>query len=222
MPAKAHSASGKEEFTLASLAFRLEPLAYEEWKRELAERREGASNSSFPSWGRRDYAMYLTDVRYGTEFSQMAKDQRRFNDLVERLHTAVYGVIASPSARTQGIRPDGTLGDVPRAIARQLKIDFENNTLSTPDGGVVWRAIVVHAAVAGSGTTSSPPRGNATDDEMADWMQAHRQTLAAASRRRGRDVVLADAAQHFQVPRKVVLGIWINHKLGRKPFHPSA
>src|SRR5262249_38438518 len=77
--------------------------------------------------------------------SQMAREERRYHDLLSRLLDAVRNVIASPSALTQGVRPDGTLVEVPRAIAQQLKIDLENNTVSTSDGGVIWRAVFVRA-----------------------------------------------------------------------------
>ena len=136
MPAEAISHTQEQDYTLETLAQRLEPQIFDEWKRELDSRRR-------ENFGRMEAAAYLTDLQYGTRVSEFAKSDARLTNLHNHLHFAVRNVITSPAAMTQGIRPDGSLAEVPRSIAKQLKIDLERNTLSTADGGVVWRAVVV-------------------------------------------------------------------------------
>jgi hypothetical protein len=148
MSAKAELDLDDKPYTLEELAQRFEPQIYEDWKKELQARRLDALDSGFTSWGRRDAAAYLADVRQGTEFSKGARDERRFNDLRRRLHAAVRDVIALPLYKTTGIGPMGNVIEIPRERANQLLIDIENNTLSTPDGGMIWRAIVVRSQAA--------------------------------------------------------------------------
>jgi hypothetical protein len=61
------------------------------------------------------------------------------------------------------------LGEVPRTIAQQLKIDFDNNTLSTPDGGVVWRAVIIRDAVDIAPAARSESRGEALYQRIREW-----------------------------------------------------
>lgn len=136
-------ATHEQEQTLDALARRLEPQIYQEWKSELERRRLAALNSDLGMFGRMEAAAHLTDLLHGTQLSETAKQDRHFADLQSRLHIAVREIIASPNVTTRGIRPDGALVEVPRNIATQLKLDLENNILSTADGGVVWRAVVV-------------------------------------------------------------------------------
>jgi hypothetical protein len=167
MPIKAASSRlGKQGYTLESLARRLEPRAYEEWKTERQDR----VRNSFPgAVERHEFPAYLADLRYGTDFSWMTREERRFNDLTDRIRRAVRDVIASTDACTEGVRPDGSLGEVPRTIAQQLKIDFDNNTLSTPDGGVVWRAVIVREVVDIAPAAKSESRGEALHQRIRKW-----------------------------------------------------
>jgi hypothetical protein len=138
---------GNEQYTLGQLAFRLEPEIYRDWKATVeARRKEAVFGSSFPSWERSQAAAYLADLQHGTCHSQFTKDERQFNELLTRLHSAVRQVIASTDYCTQGIGPAGTMIDVPHGMAHQLKIDLEANTVSTQDGGMIWRGVMVRAA----------------------------------------------------------------------------
>ncbi len=162
----APSRLGEQDYTLEGLARRLEPRAYEEWQTERQDRLQ----NSFPdSVGRHEFPAYLADLRYGTEFSWMTREEKRFNNLTDRIYRAVRNVIASSHARTEGVRPDGTLGEVPRTIAQQLKIDFDKNTLSTPDGGVVWRAVIVRDVVDIAPAARSESRGEALYQRIREW-----------------------------------------------------
>jgi hypothetical protein len=68
----------------------------------------------------------------------------------ERLSDYVRDALASPRYTMAGIGPAGTMIEVPRELANQVTIDIERNTLSTPDGGMVWRAVVVRSAMLGA------------------------------------------------------------------------
>lgn len=144
-------------------------LAYEKWN---AERQDRILNSFPDVVERHEFPACLADLRYGTEFSWMTREEKRFNDLTNRIHRAVRNVVASTDARTEGVRPDGTLGEVPRTIAHQLKIDFDNNTLSTPDGAVIWRAVIVRDVVDHAPAARSESRGEALHQRIREWYRS--------------------------------------------------
>jgi hypothetical protein len=178
------------EYTLDKLAERLEPLAHKELEAEQ-NRRAQDFGSSFPSWERSDYALYLSDMKHGTEFSEMAREKKRYEALVDKVYGAVRGAISSPSILTQGISPEGKLVAVPRVVAPQLKIDLSKNTLSTPDGGVVWRAVLVRAATDDVGQPG-PDRKAGGRPRKWDWDGALIFLIARANTPDGLPSVQAD------------------------------
>jgi hypothetical protein len=86
---------------------------------------------------------------------------RRSEVLHTRLLTVIRDVIASSDYRTEGIGPAGTVLDVPRAAAHQLKVDIESDTLATA-AGWVWEKVTVMRSAAGakSQTKSRPKRAD--------------------------------------------------------------
>jgi hypothetical protein len=80
-----------------------------------------------------------SDLRYRRRLQL----QRWKEALFERISDRIRSVIGSPDVVTRGIGPTGAPLEIPREIASQIVIDLKTNTLSTPDGVVVWRAVFV-------------------------------------------------------------------------------
>jgi hypothetical protein len=129
--------------TLAEVAAHLEPAAFGEWRSAVEDRRKNSGPPS--SWERSEFATHLADLRYGTQHSEMTRQERRFNDLLNRLIGVVRAVIGSPLHVTEGMNA-GAWVPVLRVLSPQLKIDLENNTLALKGGGEIWSGVIVRRA----------------------------------------------------------------------------
>jgi hypothetical protein len=85
----------------------------------------------------------------------------RRETLFKRIAARIRDAIASPRCFTAGIGPAGTLIEIPRELANQVVINLEHNTLSTMDGGMVWRGVVVRTPIAANAADAIAPRRTA-------------------------------------------------------------
>ena len=111
--------------------------------------------------------------------------------LLTRLHSAVRGVIASAGYITEAIVADGSVVEVPRSRAGQLKIDLENDALSTMDGGILWRSVMVRAASDILGVSEKPLLATGRKRKW-DWDGAMAYLVAQANHPDGLPPLQAD------------------------------
>jgi hypothetical protein len=150
--------------TLAELITYIAPLTFRRWQKNpepLAHPRTTRNSGqvlidSLINWTP-DSPIRLKAPREAIYRRQLDLDGRR-HLLFERLSDYVRDALASPRYTMAGIGPAGTMIEVPRDLADQVVIDFARNTLSTPDGGAVWRAIVVRTTSAASSLEIAAPR----------------------------------------------------------------
>lgn len=157
--------------TLAKFAERVAPRTYHHWLKttELLgptplQRAMGVSDASLDStleWTADGGISF-----YGPRWKRRRQIKERREMLFERLSDYLRDAIASTRFATAAIGPAGTMIEVSWELANQAVIDIERNTLSTPDGGIVWRAVTVRtvpAAAAGDiaakGRSVSPAVG---------------------------------------------------------------
>jgi hypothetical protein len=80
---------------------------------------------------------------HGPRWRRRREINGRRERLFERISDRIRDALASPRYTVTGIGPAGTSLDVPRDRAKQIAVDLDGNTLSTQDGGFVWRAITI-------------------------------------------------------------------------------
>jgi hypothetical protein len=136
---------GDKPYSLDALGAQLDPKTHQEWKEALNARAEAflKGESGMGSTFRRNATRTITDLLYRVEPNEVQQQQTRIDTALAKLKSQLGDVIASEDYCTQGIGPAGTMVDVPRGIAHQLKIDLEANTLGTPDGIIIWRVVTV-------------------------------------------------------------------------------
>ena len=173
MPAKPNL--GDKPYSLDALGAQLDPKTYQEWKEALNARAEAflKGESGMGSTFRRNATRTITDLLNRVEPNEEQKQQRRIDTALGKLKSQLGDIIASDDYCTRGIGSAGNMVDVPRGIAHQLKIDMQDNTLSTPDGGVIWRAVTVRpSAPAMPDHDGAKPVSDDSLDEAAarTWM----------------------------------------------------
>ncbi|MGZ5909210.1 MAG: hypothetical protein ACXWLB_05000, partial [Reyranella sp.] len=157
MPAKTNL--GDKPYSLDALGAQLDPKTHREWKKALNARAEAflKGESGMGSSFRRSATRTITDLLYRVEPNEVQKQQARIDTALAKLNILLGDIIASDDYRTEGIGPAGTMVDVPRRIAHQLKIDMQDNTLTTLDDGMIWRAVTVRGNASVEGTATAHP-----------------------------------------------------------------
>jgi hypothetical protein len=173
-------------YSLDALGAQLDPKTYQEWKEALNAKAQAflKGESGMGSTFRRNATRTITDLLYRVEPNEVQKQQTRIDTALAKLKSQLGEIIASEDYCTQGIGPAGTMVDVPRGIAHQLKIDLEANTLGTPDG-VIWRAVTVRTVpgaaagdIAAKSRSVSPAVGRPREWDW-DAAMAHLTAVAA-------------------------------------------
>jgi hypothetical protein len=134
-----------KSFSLAELADDVAPRTFDLWNRTTREL----------AWVKRRW-LFLNNPRDEMNIDGLywvpgiglrRTRQRQLNERRERLFAWLCGnlreAIGSSRCTTTGIGPMGNPIVIQRELAPQLVIDLDDNTLATPDGGMIWRAIRV-------------------------------------------------------------------------------
>ncbi len=123
----------------------------------------------------------LLDVPYVATRAREIEGRRLL--LHGRISQWICAAVASPVCRTMGSTPAGERVEIARELAGQLIVDLTNNTLTSRDGGLVWRAVTVSCVAPVSGAAAVPV--TATPAPAVDEFQ---QRLAALTAELGRRV----------------------------------
>lgn len=122
----------------------------------------------------------LSDVPRGATRAREVEGRRLL--LHGRISQWICAAIASPVCRTMGSTPAGERVEIARELAGQLSIDLTNNTLTSRDGGLVWRAVTVSCVVPVTVPISVP--ATAMPAPAADEFQQRLAALTAELARR--------------------------------------
>jgi hypothetical protein len=157
--------------TLAELAEHVAPRAYRYWLKTAGllapspfERALGNPSNLGIEWTA-DGGLSI----HGPRWRRRREIEWRRERLFERISDRIRDALASPRYTVTGIGPAGNPLDVPRDRAKQIAIDFDRNTLSTQDGGFIWRDILVRTAT----PAPMPKRRAGAKPSKRDAVKAH-------------------------------------------------
>jgi hypothetical protein len=145
-----------------------------------------------------------SDLRYRRRLQL----QRWKDALFERMSNRIRAVIGSARFGTWGIGPTGEQHEIARELASQIAIDLKANTLSTPDGGVVWRAVFVRQTAKALPAAASEQQRVGRPRKW-DWERAMAYLVARANKPDGLPSVQADVEK--------MMAVYFERKHGASP-----
>jgi hypothetical protein len=137
--------SADKAYTMLELVEHLRPLTLYHWRKATEWLSEEADREyGWGGWKRRPLELTeLLALSRSVRLPRHEQLRRRCALLFAGLRRAIQDAIASPHCAVKGIGPDSNPVEIPRELGPQLKINLEKNTLTTLDGGIVWRGIMV-------------------------------------------------------------------------------
>ncbi len=173
---------GEHAHTLDELARRLTWRTYRLWFRARRALLDAPDSALREETSRVAFLEPAEIVRRGATRAREVEGRRLL--LHGRISQWICAAIASPVCRTMGSTAAGERVEIARELAGQLSVDLSNNTLTSRDGGLVWRAVTVACVAPVTVPASAVVPVTATPAPAVDEFQQRLAALTAELARR--------------------------------------